>query len=295
MHACNPRSEANLRINELKYHMFRVPYFILGLWVKTLSCSREKGKELLNSLVKRNRILGVFWRGFIGVSFGNGLYYAVIPQLGKLVCPMNAIGEISREIHFDDAYFRGFEIREEETVVDVGAHVGIFTLHASKRVRENGTLISIEPEPNNFGLLEWNIKLNELKNVIPVRRALSDRCGKTKLYISDGSEGHSLNKIWAEKWIGTEKWIEVDVTTMDELLEELSVRAVTFIKIDAEGAEMDILKGAIKVLQRSEDVRLSIASYHYPTECQEVKNFLENLGFNVSLSPSGLCYVYAER
>ena len=95
-------------------------------------------------------------------------------------------------------------------------------------------------------MLKKNAKLNNLKNTTLINKALSDKKGKLKLYLAKGNLGHhSL----VEK-VG-EKYEEVEVDTLDNILKELKISKVDLIKIDVEGAENLVLKGALKTLENS--------------------------------------------
>ena len=172
-------------------------------------------------------------------------------------------------------YYNYSLLKPGMSVVDVGAHIGTFTLLASGRVGERGKVISIEPEPRNFRQLEKNLKINEIKNVISINAALSDFSGKSTLFINKDNEGHSL--LFNNSTVGQ---IEVGVKTLDVLLKELNISKVDFLKIDAEGVEMSIIKGAQKTLQDNPDVKMTIEAFHYPREELEVIEFLKKRNFS---------------
>ena len=77
---------------------------------------------------------------------------------------------------------------------------------------------------------------------------------------------------------------QVAVKTIDTLLEELAIQNVDLIKIDAEGAELAILKGAQKTLQGNPHIKLLVASEHYPDEPRDIQKFLADLGFKTIIS-----------
>ena len=77
-----------------------------------------------------------------------------------------------------------FNPKEGDIVVDVGAHVGHYTLISSKRVGQNGKVVAIEADPDNFEMLNRNIKLNGLTNVIPLNYAVYSEVVKVKTICS---------------------------------------------------------------------------------------------------------------
>ena len=62
-------------------------------------------------------------------------------------------------------------VRNGDIVVDIGAHIGYYTLIFARLVGPKGKVFAFEPEPNNFNLLIKNIKINGYKNIIPVQKA----------------------------------------------------------------------------------------------------------------------------
>src|SRR5207245_2930011 len=68
-------------------------------------------------------------------------------------------------------------------VVDIGANVGYYTLLAAEKVGSHGKVLAFEPEPSRYALLEKNVRANDLKNVIPVQKAVSNKTGAARLYL----------------------------------------------------------------------------------------------------------------
>ncbi|MEM3680040.1 MAG: FkbM family methyltransferase [Metallosphaera sp.] len=130
---------------------------------------------------------------------------------------------------------------KEPVVVDIGAHIGTFTVRWAKKLgRIRGLLISVEPEPTNYALLRMNLLLNRIKNVITVPAAINSSTGEGKLYLH-GLTGHSLV-------LQSSTFIRVRKYTLDDLMEKLGVKA-SLIKINAEGSELQILMGARHTLK----------------------------------------------
>jgi len=146
-------------------------------------------------------------------------------------------------------------VNEGDIVVDVGANIGIYSLILSKLVGEKGRVYSFEPDPDNFSLLLKNMKENNIKNVIMVNKAISDKEGKQNLYLNkDNSAFHSLIRYNNNLF---EKSIEVGTTTLDNFFSNLN-KKVNFIKMDIEGYEGDALKGAKELLKKSGKIKIII-------------------------------------
>jgi FkbM family methyltransferase len=157
-------------------------------------------------------------------------------------------------------------------VFDVGAHIGSFSLKAARMVGEDGLVIAMEPELENYRLLEKNVKLNGLDNIVPLPIALSDFQGPAKLSLAAGTVAHSL------VFPKSNDWQEVKVNTMDGLIEELGFQPDA-IKVDAEGAASNILARAEKMSCQM----IVVAAYHFPMEGVQVSMRPLDLGFKTEI------------
>jgi FkbM family methyltransferase len=159
-----------------------------------------------------------------------------------------------------------------DVVFDVGAHIGSFSLKASRLVGREGLVVALEPEIENYRMLEENIRINGLENVVPLLMALSDISGRSRLYLAAGTLAHSLSLPKSNSWQ------EVEVNTMDGLIEELSLKPDA-VKVDAEGAALNILARAEKMSCR----KIAVAAYHFPMEEVQVGIRLRELGFSTEI------------
>ncbi len=140
-------------------------------------------------------------------------------------------------------------LRRDMTVVDAGAHHGLYTLLASKRVGWGGRVIAIEPSPRECERLEKHLRLNRCSNTELVPCALGEDPGEADLYLVDGFQDwcNSLRPPAVDEPIRT---VRVPVRRLDDVLAESGVNKVDFLKLDVEGAELSVLYGAMKLLQR---------------------------------------------
>jgi len=130
---------------------------------------------------------------------------------------------------------------------DIGAHQGLYTLLASKRVSASGRVFAFEPSPRELRRLKMNLFLNRCRNVHVVPYALGSNQGKARLFVCLGQETgcNSLRPPIVSEPI---REVEVPITTLDRFFEDNGINKVDFIKLDVEGAELEVLKGAIRVL-----------------------------------------------
>lgn len=132
---------------------------------------------------------------------------------------------------------------EKIIFVDVGAHIGKYTILMAKLIGKKGIIIAVEPHPENYAILVENINLNGLRNVITLPVGLWSSEGEMKLFIYHRHGWHSFVK---DHGLGS---IHVKTKTLDSIIEELQITGRLIIKIDVEGAELEVFKGSIKTLQ----------------------------------------------
>jgi FkbM family methyltransferase len=187
----------------------------------------------------------------------------------KLYFPISKEDFKNMTMYENDIIEQHFAPKEGDTVVDVGAHIGRYTIISSKRVGPTGKVLAIEANPTNFEILGRNIKLNQLNNVIALNYAAYSRETKIKLYLpgeekGKRKQGHGTtttvyNTIMLDRANAKEdKYLEVNADTLDNLLQQNGIGQVNWIKIDVEGAELEVLKGAINILSKSKDIALLI-------------------------------------
>ena len=152
-----------------------------------------------------------------------------------------------------------FRPKEGDIVVDVGAHIGKYTIIASKMVGSKGKVIAIEAHPVNYDILKKNIVINRLNNVVALNYAVHSKETMVKLYEPGQEEGFTIyNTIMSERTSRNQKYIEVKANTLDSLLLLNGINQVNWIKIDVEGAEYEVLKGSTNILSSSKDISLLI-------------------------------------
>ena len=173
-------------------------------------------------------------------------------------------------------------LRPGDTVVDVGAHVGSYTLLAARAVGRSGRVYALEAAPAEARLLAWNVRMNGHAHVQVVPRAAGDRVGSAQLSLSAVSSMHSLGPYAEGDWRGS---VTVEMVTLDSLL---GGRPVDVVKMDVEGAEPRVLQGMPQTIAASP--RLTIFSEFSPhmhgPDSAGPEQFVErllDLGFDVSL------------
>ncbi|WP_040490037.1 FkbM family methyltransferase [Indibacter alkaliphilus] len=141
-------------------------------------------------------------------------------------------------------------IQHGSCIIDIGANQGEYSIWAARKAGTNGKVIAFEPMDELFNTLQKNISLNpNYKNVIiPVKVGLSDRPGKLNLYGKEG-DNEGVNTLFptASHNILIQ---EIELSTLDMELEKMKVDKVDFVKLDVEGAELQVLKGSQKTIEK---------------------------------------------
>ena len=159
-----------------------------------------------------------------------------------------------------------------DTVIDIGAGIGIFSLKMSK-VMDNAQLIAIEPDPENYAFLKKNALINNLKiKLHPI--ALSKNHGHSKFFVSSMKILSSINPIKGAREI------DVLVSTLDRVLDGQQTGR-TLIKIDVEGAELDVLKGAEETMKGEVSLIMEVHPQH--VKLQDIETHLQNRGFSTNV------------
>lgn len=130
-------------------------------------------------------------------------------------------------------------VRPGMTVIDVGAALGFFSLHLERMVGPAGRVIAIEPAPKSVQLLKANAAKNGFETEV-MRAAASSECGSRRFFLTDSSDSHAF---FPHPLISPSKQIAVPTLRLDSVIE-----SADFVKIDVEGAELDVLEGAENIL-----------------------------------------------
>jgi FkbM family methyltransferase len=141
------------------------------------------------------------------------------------------------------ALLGGF-VREGDRVLDIGANIGYYTLLLSRLVGVRGTVVAVEPHPENFRLLRRNLTLNRVGNVKLLQAAVADHRGQASLVVSRASNWHTL----VENSDPQAVTITVPTVTVDELRDEFGA-GFSLLRMDTEGYEGHILEGAKHTLE----------------------------------------------
>jgi len=159
----------------------------------------------------------------------------------KIISPIGFLHIIHGNWEIESRRFFEKNIQKGDVVLDIGACNGLYTLLFSKLVGPNGMVYAFEPDPTMFKVLSANIRINSLKNVVACRMAISDTDRTAKFYLTSAG----MSSLQPMK--GLRSIIDIDIVAIDSL----NLDDVDWVKIDTEGTEHLVLKGAERTLHEN--------------------------------------------
>lgn len=155
-------------------------------------------------------------------------------------------------------------------VYDIGAHSGFYTLLASVLVGNRGKVVSFEPLPDNLKYLKRHLEINNISNTEVIAAAVCDRNGTAYFETHNSSfQGH----------LGSKGTLQVKTVGLDELITQEQLPIPNCLKIDVEGAEVQVLEGARQTLSKFHPT-IFLAT-HGDAIQKECCQFLIDLGYQL--------------
>ncbi len=179
----------------------------------------------------------------------------------------------ARSIFSDHSYLHPpIEIPETGTVIDVGGHIGCFTLFAGGKAGK-GRVLVFEPEPANFQLLQKNVQINRLDQVELFPLAVTAEAGEREMFYPKKRTSTGGSSLFRE---GPESF-RVDCTTLPDIFEKQKLEKIDLLKLDCEGAEVEILQTVSDELLHR--IRQIVMEIHVPDRMEPVFGRLLQSGF----------------
>lgn len=232
----NKINHIRLKIARRLSHFFLSHYFKGGLFLRKHLC----------------RLLIPPANGRVKTSLLSGLNILLNP----------AVDDLDKYIYYFGEYESGtLEILKKilhqgHVFLDVGANIGYISLTAAKFVGEKGLVYAIEPNPDTWEILKENINLNKYKNIYSFNLALGSKEFETQIFTNSRNRG--LTTLFPQYNVRDKLDIQIKVSTIDVLIDSGQVKTPALIKIDVEGYELEVLKGATKLLSSPQAPALCI-------------------------------------
>ena len=168
-----------------------------------------------------------------------------------------------------------FPINNDDVIIDVGAHIGLFALFASQFCK-NGKIFCYEPIKENYKILIENIEMNQIQNIFPNNLAVTKETSRVKIFLNDDQSGHSM-------FIQNKNFVEVDSKSLSDIFIDNGIKECDFLKLDCEGAEYEIVESLSSDLFTK--IKKIVIEYHMadtkPELLEQLINKLKQFSFSV--------------
>ena len=172
-----------------------------------------------------------------------------------------------------------FPISNDDVIIDVGAHIGLFALFASQFCK-NGKIFCYEPIKENYKILIENIEMNQIQNIFPNNLAVTKETSRVKIFLNDDQSGHSM-------FIQNKNFVEVDSKSLSDIFIDNGIKECDFLKLDCEGAEYEIVESLSSDLFTK--INKTAIEYHMvdtkPELLEQLINKLKQFSFSVHTRP----------
>jgi FkbM family methyltransferase len=145
-------------------------------------------------------------------------------------------------------------VAERGVLYDVGANIGVFTVEVARGLAATGQVVAVEPGRRAFAILLRNIRLNGLDNVTAIPVGLGDATGSALLYQRPDTNLGAATFLPQQGAVPDGR---VEMWRLDDLVEQLHLPDPTVVKIDAEGYELRVVRGAARLIERARPVIVS--------------------------------------
>ena len=186
---------------------------------------------------------------------------------------------------------QNFQIKNNDVIIDVGAHIGLFSLYASQFCK-TGSIYSFEPVKENYDLFLENVQMNSLKQIKPFNLAVSSSNSDVTLYLNEDESGHSM---FSESL----KSITAKSISLQRIFDDNQIKNCNFLKLDCEGTEYEILEHLpISYFNKIEKI---IIEYHmadtHPELLSKLKKLLISQNYNIEIKKlfSDIGFLYASK
>lgn len=252
----------------------RAAKFVRNVRTDIASCQRGLDKVAV-AVADARRVIAVLLESIAGVRPTWALRpfplrdVEIVNRDGRFLCRRGTSDYSIARPDFERALRPLFNL-DRGVFLDIGAHMGKYTVLVGRQLGARGRVVAIEPDPDNIAALRRNIAVNGLDNVIALNVACGNAYGDATLH-RDPHETmkHSLR--------GEGAGIPVPMRRLDALLWSVGITEVDLMKIDVERMELEVLEGAVDLLRRSRSIRIVFES-----EDDRAVMFLRSHGFQIT-------------
>lgn len=195
-------------------------------------------------------------------------------------CPELALG--TYEVPIQNIFTQ--HLKPGDVFYDIGANVGFFSIIAAKLVGDKGKVYAFEPGEGNANSIRHNARLNNFNHIEVIEKAVSHTSGEGQLLLAKYSGGHALATADAPPDLAGE--VTVDLVSIDDLIAQNKIAPPNFVKIDVEGAELDVLKGMTETIKTARPAIIYEVDdgdrTAYERKYQELADFFKSFDYQVT-------------
>jgi FkbM family methyltransferase len=262
--------------DKLLFFILKISY--VGLKLRRRLALRDKERKNLSAPSKTFPDLMVKF-------VGQGNMIVEVPKYGyKSYCrTWNNFNDLIIMTTHEDDLLQLFRPTKGDIVADVGAYLGRYALTSSNLVGKSGRVVAIEGDPSHYEMLDKNLKLNKVSNVTAINCMVGSK------------DMHITHQEFLDMYITYQEFLEkggtdkpqfgntvIHVNSLDNLLiKEHGISEVNWMKIDVEGAELDVLKGAHNILSNSKRIKLLIEIHGVNKLYKPIMEILNSYNFKI--------------
>lgn len=181
--------------------------------------------------------------------------------------------EILKEIYRDRVYDSQLQGKKDLVIIDAGANIGLWTFYAYDKAK---IIYALEPSAEHYECLVTMLVTNDMGNVAPIKKALSNENGKSRFYHNDNTTMYSLS----DKVNTKGEYEEVETITLESLFKENKIEHVDFMKMDVEGAE-SLIFGSDSFDKVKDKIDVIMGEFHQWTELnpEQFASYFRDRGF----------------
>jgi len=253
--------------------------------------------------------MSVFYDGLKALKTVRSLHSYILDRLGllknhqvkytlwegtKYVFRSNKFNHLMfNEIHIHGVYtLKNFQIHKNWTIIDIGAHVGFYSIYAAKKANF-GKVYAFEPVTDNCKQLVNNIEINALKNIVVINKAVTQKTGYKKIFIHSYHPGmHSFYPVYFDK--KEKNLVKVATISLNDIIKNFNLKKINILKMDCEGSEYEIIfSSPTKIFKIIDRIALEFHPLDSKRNEYVLREFLKRRGYHVELNYAPIPVLYA--
>ena len=250
--------------------------FVINFLIVIITLIGIFGKEKGCGIYLKNTWLSNWIPGKNLMINSNGILLSIPTSIENLSVVKPDYEDTERE------FINSLEITKEGVVIDVGAHIGFYSIFIAKKFPLT-KIIAIEASPPTFKKLKLNCKLNNVQNIILNNNAVFDQDRK-KIELYEGIFSTVEKKFLSDLGYPEDKVkkIMVNSITIDKLVETEKIDQISLLKIDIDGGEILALRGAMDSLEKKK-IKNIIIEYHFKDAKKYAVDLFKKLGYQLKV------------